>query len=131
MIERTLILGALLGLGALLWLLLRWRTLRRARRGPRLPAVEQALRAAPAAILYFSTESCTQCRVQQVPALAQLRQELGPAVEVVAVDAARNPDLTSQFGILTVPSTVVFDRSGVRAVNLGYASAARLREQLA
>jgi thiol-disulfide isomerase/thioredoxin len=106
MIERLLILIILVGLAGLAWRLTQRRALLLARREVVLPEIAQALSHAQAAILYFSTPSCVQCRSQQLPELQSLQQELGSVVEVVAVDAHTNPDLTSRFGIMTVPSTV-------------------------
>ena len=84
------------------------------------------------AVLAFSTASCAECRTRQAPALARLRAKLGDAVAVVSLDALDHPELVAQLGILTVPSTVVLgERREVRHLNLGYASDARLAEQLA
>ncbi|GIV97700.1 MAG: thiol reductase thioredoxin [Herpetosiphonaceae bacterium] len=130
MIERLamlLLIAALLSLG---WHGLRWRSLRLARAAPLPPEAVQALAGANTAILYFWTASCAQCRSLQTPALRQLERELHPAVAVVPIDAAARSELSARFGIITVPATVIIDQGGVRSVNLGYTSAAVLREQL-
>jgi hypothetical protein len=62
----------------------------------------------------------------------RLAAALGDKVTVRSLSALEHPDLVQQIGILTVPATVVLDAAGtVRHLNLGYASDARLREQLA
>lgn len=95
-------------------------------------AVASQIAAGRAAVLAFSTASCAECRTRQAPALARLRARLGDDVAVVSLDALDHPDLVAQLGILTVPSTVVLNESHqVRHLNLGYASDARLMEQLA
>lgn len=84
-----------------------------------------------AAVLAFSTASCAECRARQAPALARLRARLGDAATVVSLDALDHPDLVARLGILTVPATVVLSEARqVRHLNLGYASDARLAEQL-
>ncbi len=78
------------------------------------------------AVVYFSAPRCGGCAEQKL-ALG----ELGEGVRVVAVDAAERPDLASALGVLTAPTTIVFDRAGrVLAANQGLASADRLAQQL-
>ena len=82
-------------------------------------------------LLAFSTPWCADCRYRQAPALEQLKEELGAAIEMRHVDATREPDLAARFGILTAPSTVILDSGGrVVARNDGFAPAARLLAQL-
>jgi hypothetical protein len=84
------------------------------------------------AVIAFSTPSCAECRTRQAPALSRLADDLGDQVTVRSLSALEHPDLVQKIGILTVPATVVLDAAGtVRHLNLGYASDARLREQLA
>ena len=84
------------------------------------------------AVIAFSTPSCVECRTRQAPALARLAAVLGDQVTVRSLSALEYPDLVQKIGILTVPATVVLDSVGtVRHLKLGYASDARLREQLA
>ena len=84
------------------------------------------------AVIAFSTPSCVECRTRQAPALARLAAVLGDQVTVRSLSALEYPDLVQKIGIPTVPATIVLDSVGtVRHLNLGYASDARLREQLA
>lgn len=88
------------------------------------------LRPVPA-VLYFTTATCSQCRLRQTPILRQLEAEWGDTVHVCTVDAVAYEALARHFGILTVPSTVVLDaRRRVVAINHGLAEASRLREQV-
>ena len=137
MLTRLLILGVLTvavatGYGLLrLWQRRRVQTLGHAALA--LPiAVASQIVSGRAAVLAFSTASCAECRTRQAPALARLRARLGDDVAVVSLDALDHSDLVAQFGILTVPSTVVLSESHqVLHLNLGYTSDARLAEQLA
>jgi hypothetical protein len=113
------------------WGMLRvWRgwKLRRLRGAAPLTAIAPLGRPA---VIAFSTPSCAECKSRQAPALSRLDAALGEAITVRSLSALEHPDLVQQIGILTVPATVVLDRRGVvRHLNLGYASDARLREQV-
>lgn len=83
-------------------------------------------------ILYFTTPECGECRLRQEPALRELEQQFGPRLVVDKRDAIEERDLARQYGVRTVPTTAVFDSTGTLVtINYGYASAARLAEQLA
>jgi thioredoxin-like negative regulator of GroEL len=78
-------------------------------------------------ILYFYGPACAACTTQRqaLDALA------GGQVNVVPVDAAREPELASWAGVMTIPSTAIVDRGRrLRAVNHGFKPAAELSEQL-
>ena len=131
MIERFAILLALVLLIAAGWGLVRaWRAWKLRRLGSDTPLATVAPLGRPA-VIAFSTPTCAECRTRQAPALARLTTDLGDAVTVRSVSALDHPDLVRRVGVLTVPATVVLDASGaVRYLNLGYASDAKLRQQL-
>jgi hypothetical protein len=133
---RIVIIGAM---GVLTWLLVwsgrRFVELRRRR----------VLNAAPSApqretnddtptrvrILAFSSDDCRQCHQLQEPALRRLLEKRGELVEVEYIDAPGEPELTRQYQVLTVPTTVVSDATGkAHAVNYGFANVQRLLEQV-
>ncbi len=140
MIERILILLLFTGLCALLCGTLqlcrrvRLRALQRAvdEEAPRHAGVLAALREIVIegpALLYFTTESCAQCRFQQRPILDRLAA-VAP-IPVVTLDAIEQEALARHFGILTVPSTVVLDRRRVPvAINHGVALLQTLQAQV-
>src|SRR5215212_3644897 len=132
MIERIGILFALALLIAAGWAAIRmWSAWKLRRLRGAAPLVDLAPSGRPA-VIAFSTPSCAECRIRQAPALSRLAADLGDRVTVRSLSALEHPDLVQKIGILTVPATVVLDSLGtVRHLNLGYASAARLREQLA
>ena len=79
---------------------------------------------------HFTTPSCAPCRFQQRPAIAGLLHELGDRVQVI-VDAQEQPDAAARWGVLSVPTTFILDRTGrPRACNNGVAGLDRLRQQL-
>jgi thioredoxin 1 len=130
-LERLLILG--IAIGALLVALALWRVCA-ARRLARLAAcdapeaVTTVVDDGPA-LLYFTTENCAQCRFQQAPILRQL--EASVAIPVRTLDAIEHEHLARHYGILTVPTTVVLDRSHRPvAINHGLAPLHKLRAQV-
>ena len=83
-------------------------------------------------LVTFSTPSCAACHTAQAPAVSKVQDLLDETqLRVVRVDAASRPELARTFGVLTVPSTVILDKSGkVAAVNHGFAPSQRLVQQL-
>lgn len=130
-IERILILLALVLLVTAVRLGLRaWRARRIAALAAESPFAE-LLPAGRPAVVAFTTPGCAECRTRQAPALARLSSELGDAVTVRTLTAPEHPALVDRLGVLTVPATAVVDAHGqVRQLNLGFADAARLAEQL-
>ena len=80
-------------------------------------------------IVYFTTTSCVVCRMQQEPAIERLRQEL-PELVIEQHDAVAERELADQYGILSVPTTAVYDREGdLVTINRGFAPVAQLYAQ--
>ena len=127
MATRLLIVALLLALIVVIpWLVRSWLG-RRTRRT--LSTASWDGGAAPA-ILAFSTPTCAECRVRQAPALEIVKATLGDTIQIVKVDALAQPEIASQFGVLTVPSSAVIDRMGKPvAMNHGFAPAERLIAQ--
>lgn len=81
-------------------------------------------------LLYFTTETCVQCRTRQWPAIQRALTSHGAPIDVKRIDAVENPELADRWGVLTVPTTVVLDRTGrALAVNYGVAETPKLVEQ--
>jgi thioredoxin-like negative regulator of GroEL len=82
-------------------------------------------------LIYFYSNDCVPCRLQQGPILASLRETLGDCVHFQEYDAVALPDLARRYRVLTVPTTVVIAPDGeVVAVNYGVAQAEALQRQL-
>ncbi len=81
-------------------------------------------------VLFFSTRTCVQCREMQAPALERLRSAWPNPLVIEHIDAIDRADLAKLYGILTVPSTVVFAGGEARGVNYGFATAERIARQL-
>ena len=82
-------------------------------------------------IVYFTTPDCAPCKTIQRPALNKLASLMGDKLKVVEIDAAQRPDLASQWGVMSVPTTFLLDARGkARYVNNGVARMEKLMEQL-
>ena len=127
--DRLLLTLALLALFAAVVMAGRWWVHWRARR-----ALDYAVSVAGDGdvdrVLLFTTEDCVQCREMQRPALERLRDRWPRPLIVEEIDAIAQRDLARQYGILTVPSTVVFAGGELRGVNYGFAPAEQIARQL-
>jgi thioredoxin-like negative regulator of GroEL len=91
----------------------------------------EALRPGKPTLLYFTTPTCAPCKTVQRPAIQRLVDQLSEQLQVVEIDASANPDLASQWGVMSVPTTFVLDANGrPRHVNHGVAPAEKLLKQL-
>ena len=97
----------------------------------RVPGLER-LRPGVPVLLYFTTPTCAPCKTVQRPAIERLQERIGEGLEVVEVDASSQPELASQWGVLSVPTTFIIDAQGnPRYVNHGVAPLDKLQRQFA
>ncbi|CAN5438664.1 hypothetical protein BH10CHL1_BH10CHL1_34110 [soil metagenome] len=129
-LERFLILLVAIVLGAIvlgvwrLWLAQRVQKLA-TKAAPN--ELDELVPAGPA-LLYFTTEDCVQCRLQQTPILTQLTATTN--VAVYKFDAVKQETLANFFGIMTVPTTIWLDKMHrPAAINHGLTGLVQLRQQ--
>lgn len=92
-------------------------------------ALAQQIASGAPAVLYFTTESCVQCKWQQTPVLERFAADTG--IVVHKLDALDQQDLAEFYNVLTVPTTVVLDRQRRPvAINYGLAPLQKLRQQI-
>ena len=82
-------------------------------------------------LLYFTTPDCVPCRTIQIPAIEKLKNFLGKdTIQVVKIDASQEPELASQWKVLSVPTTFIVDKNGeVKHINHGVADFHKLKKQ--
>lgn len=89
------------------------------------------LRSGTFILVYFTSPTCVPCKTVQRPAIEQLMQKFGDALQVLEIDALQHPDLASSWGVLSVPTTFVINQFGkICHVNYGIARAEKLMEQI-
>jgi thioredoxin-like negative regulator of GroEL len=82
-------------------------------------------------LLVFTSPTCAPCKLQQLPIIDRLLIEWRDKIEVDIIDVTRQPDLAAQYGIWSLPTTIVLDaQRGVVAINQGVAAEHKLRAQL-
>lgn len=126
MFERLLltIILALLGMAA--YTTMRYWHIRRASKAT---ATNSTLVDRPT-LLYFRSDGCAPC-VTQAHYLKALELSYGSRVTIQKVDAELEPELASRYGIFTLPTTLIIDRSGeVRHINYGLTATKKLVQQL-
>lgn len=138
MTERVLIaITMVVAFTLIVWVGRRWYAWRNERIETRLRAAAHAAAssqgvAAPGAprIVYFTTQTCVVCKAQQEPAIAALQARLDDLV-LERHDAVQEAALAGEYGVLSVPTTAVYDRSGrLVTINRGFTPAAVLLAQV-
>lgn len=82
-------------------------------------------------LVYFTTPTCVPCKTIQRPAIQDLSQLLGNALQVIEIDATEKPELASHWGVMSVPTTFLFDPKGqLRHINHGVTRAEKLLMQI-
>jgi thioredoxin 1 len=127
-VSRILIAVTIVGVGLITYTLVNRHSL--AKNNGRIfqfPSYKQGI----PAILYFTTPTCVPCKTIQRPALKSLKDSLGERIQIIEVDASTNTKLASSWGVLSVPTTYIFDEKGrSRYVNHGVVMAEQLFQQL-
>ncbi|MHB1587023.1 MAG: methyltransferase [Acidiferrobacteraceae bacterium] len=132
MLERLLISVGVFIAGYLMFIALKRRQLHNAQ------SAASNVRAATEypTILCFSASSCHQCHGLQRPQLEEVQKELlaeqpNGGLRLVIYSVEENPDVAKQWGIRTVPTTIIIDANGkVLHINNGLTSKAQLLRQL-
>jgi thiol-disulfide isomerase/thioredoxin len=108
-----------------------WTRLSLVRAGSRRLGLEGVERGRPV-LVYFTTPTCAPCKTIQRPAIQRLMTLMGECLQVVEIDAARQPEIADHWGVLSVPTTYILDDNGQpRHVNHGVAPFEQLSRQLA
>lgn len=82
-------------------------------------------------LVYFRSDHCVACPTQ-ARYLEQLRQRWQGNWAVEEIDADAEPEKAAEFGVFTLPTTVLVDAEGkVREINYGLTNAQKLSRQLA
>lgn len=78
---------------------------------------------------FFATW-CGPCR-KIAPVIEELETELEGKAKVVKVDIDQSPDIASRYGVMSVPTLVVFENGEVKKQTIGAQPKAQILELLA
>lgn len=127
-LNRILLTLIIIASAAALYLLSNRFLLRRAR--SQATELIPALKNCPV-LLYFSSPACAPCQTVQRPAIQRLSELTGERLNIVEIDTTEKPELASQWGVLSVPTTYLIDAQGQpRYVNHGVMPLEKLLQQL-
>ncbi len=82
-------------------------------------------------LLVFGSPVCRTCVSAQKPAVRSLVDRLGKAIQILEVDVTTQPELAERYGVLSLPTIFVLDRTGSpQKVNHGFVPSGELHRQL-
>ncbi|MDX3851812.1 thioredoxin [Streptomyces sp. AK02-01A] len=67
----------------------------------------EVLKAALPVLVEFTADWCPPCR-QLAPVLAAVAEEEAGRLKVVQIDVDSNPEITGRYGVLAMPTLIVF-----------------------
>jgi thioredoxin-like negative regulator of GroEL len=127
MVERIVVALAIVAIGLLAYQGLLWWQRRRVAQGS-----ERGERTDRSALLVFTSPTCAACKLQQLPIVDRVLVEWRDKINYELVDVAERPKVAAQYGVWSVPTTIVLDaQRQVIAINQGVVYEKKLREQLA
>lgn len=83
-------------------------------------------------LLVFTSPTCAPCKLQQLPIVERVLIDSRDRIDVEIIDVTQQPDVAAQYGVWSLPTTIVLDAEHkVVAINQGVAAEHKLRAQLA
>ncbi|MHB1525945.1 MAG: thioredoxin [Candidatus Dormibacteria bacterium] len=89
----------------------------------------EVIKASGPVLVDFWAEWCGPCKMLS-PIVADLAQEYGPRMKVASLDVDANPNIAGQFGVMSIPTLILF--KGGEAVQrlVGYQPKSALKAKL-
>lgn len=77
----------------------------------------------------FYADWCGPCKMMS-PVLEELSQELDGKIKIVKINVDNNPDLSSEYGVMSIPNMIVFENGKQKENIVGARSKQDLIKQL-
>jgi thioredoxin 1 len=90
----------------------------------------EVLRAARPVLVDFSADWCPPCRMIE-PVLANLAASLGERLTIGRLDVDREPDVSLRYGVLGMPTLILFQRGEPVDRMVGFSGAGEVRRWVA
>src|SRR6187401_3378673 len=87
----------------------------------------QALKSAEQAVVDFWAEWCGPCRMI-APALEEIQTALGEKVKIVKLNVDENPGVASKYGIMSIPTLMIFKNGELASRQVGAAPKQKLEQ---
>jgi thioredoxin 1 len=78
----------------------------------------EVLKAAEPVVVDFWAEWCGPCKMI-APALEEIAGSLGPKVKIVKLNVDENPTTTQKYGIMSIPTLMIFKNGTMAARQIG------------
>lgn len=89
----------------------------------------EVLEASQPVLVDFTATWCQPCKMLD-PIVTQLAQEWEGKVKVVKIDADQNPNLVMQYGVLGIPTLILFKGGVIKERLTGFQSKEKLISKL-
>ena len=85
------------------------------------------LKAAEPVVVDFWAEWCGPCRMI-APALEEISGQLGDKVKIVKLNVDENPDTAAKYGIMSIPTLLMFKNGEISSRQVGAAPKQKLQQ---
>jgi len=87
----------------------------------------EVLKATSPVVVDFWAEWCGPCRMI-APALEEIAGSLGEKVKIVKLNVDENPDTAAKYGIMSIPTLMIFKEGELASRQVGAAPKAKLEQ---
>ncbi len=79
---------------------------------------EEVLKSDLPVVIDFWAEWCGPCRMLS-PIIEEISNEMSGKAKFISINTDENPDLAAKYGIMSIPTTMIFSNGKSKAVSVG------------